>query len=416
MPFNVLVLVIALAGFSALAADLPTARPEDVGLSSERLSRISASMQRHIDHGDISGSVTLVSRRGRVAHFDARGMMDLEARKPMQRNAMFRIASMTKPITSVAVMMLYEEGRFLLEDPVSKFIPEFRAPRVVKAASSTGDCADFETVPAEREITIRHLLTHTAGLPNTGSGATRDCYRQLEAERYKDTVAAFTKSLARLPLNFQPGTAWEYGPATDVLGRVVEVVAGMSFEEFLEKRLFKPLRMVDTMFFVPPDGEQRLAVLYTPVSGKGLQPFTPRGRSWKAGGAQFVGGAGGLVSTAEDYFRFCQMLLNGGELDGIRVLGRKSVELMTSNAIGGLPFRASLPGHRFGLGFRIQTDVGESAFLGSPGTYGWDGAFNTHFWIDPKEQMIGILMLQLEPYGYLKMRQEFQVLATSALE
>ena len=398
------------------AADLRTALPEEVGLSSDRLSKISTAMQRHIDRGDISGSVTLVARRGRVAHFDARGVMDIEARKPMQRNAMFRIASMTKPVTSVAVMMLHEEGRFLLDDPVSKFIPEFRSVRVVKPGTKPAGCTDFETVPAEREITIRHLLTHTAGLPNTGSGVTRDCYRQIEAERYKDTVGAFTKALARLPLNFEPGTAWEYGPATDVLGYLVEVVSGIPLDAFLHTRLFKPLRMPDTVFFVPPDREHRLAVLYTPAGGNGLQRFSPRGRFWSAGRSRFVGGAGGLVSTAEDYFRFCQMLLNGGELDGVRVLGRKSVELMTSNAIGNLPFRASLPGHRFGLGFRVQTDVGESGFLGSVGTFGWDGAYNTHFWIDPKEQVIGILMLQVEPYGHLRMRQEFQVLATAAIQ
>jgi CubicO group peptidase (beta-lactamase class C family) len=409
--------VLAVAGIAgAVAADLPTTRPEEVGLSSERLSKIGAAMQRHIDAGDISGSVTLVARRGRVAHFEARGMMDLETHKPMQRNAMFRIASMTKPVTSAAVMMLYEDGRFLLDDPVSKFIPELRAPRVAKSRPSGGGCTDFETVPAEREITVRHLLTHTAGLANTGSNITRDCYRLLEAERYKDTAGAFTKALARLPLNFQPGTAWEYGPATDVLGYLVEVVSGMKFSEFLETRLLKPLGMTDTMFFVPPELEDRLAALYTPAAGKGLRPFSPPGRFWKAGTSQFVGGAGGLISTAGNYLRFCQMLLNGGQLDGVHVLGRKTVELMTSNAIRDLPFRSSLPGHRFGLGFRIQADVGESGFLGSPGTYGWDGAYNTHFWIDPKEQMIGILMLQLEPYGYMKIRQEFQVLATAAIQ
>jgi len=230
------------------------------------------------------------------------------------------------------------------------------------------------------------------------------------------TVADFTRQLARLPLNFQPGTAWEYGPATDVLGYLVEVVSGMTFDGFLKQRLFKPLRMQDTFFFVPPEKSSRLAVLYTHDPNGPLRVFTPPGRSWAQGSSRFLGGAGGLVSTAGDYLRFCRMLLNGGELDGARVLGRKSVELMTSNAIGNLPFRASLPGHRFGLGFRLQTDIGESAFLGSPGTYGWDGAYNTHFWIDPKEDMIGILMLQLEPYGHLRIRQEFQILATAAIQ
>jgi CubicO group peptidase (beta-lactamase class C family) len=405
-----LLLVLVTAFLPALAADLPrTAQPEEAGLSSERLDRIRRVFQRHIDQGDISGAVTLVARHNRVAHFEALGLMDIAAQKPMQKDALFRLASMTKPITSAAVLMLYEEGRFQLDFPVSRFIPEFKNARVAVRLEN----GEILTEPAQREITIRHLLTHTSGLPTRGNGLSQELFRELEGERPDITLADWTRRLARLPLNFHPGTAWEYGPATDVLGYLVEVVSGMSFDEFLHRRIFGPLRMNDTYFNVPAQKLSRVAVLYTPVTGKGLQIFNPPGRSWTK--ARFFSGAGGLASTAGDYYRFCQMLLNGGQLDGIRLLSRKTVELMASNAIGNLPYRASQPGHRFGYGVRVQVDVGESGLIGSPGTYGWDGAFNTHFWIDPKEQLIGILMLQLEPYDYLRMRHEFQVLATAAI-
>jgi CubicO group peptidase (beta-lactamase class C family) len=393
---------------SASAASLTVERPENVGLSSERLARIHTTLQRYIDRQEIAGAVSLVARHGRIAWFDSQGLIDLDSTKPMPKDAMFRIASMTKPLTSVAVMMLYEQGYFQLNDPVSKWIPEFKHMQV---AVSTG--ASYKAVPAEREITIRHLLTHTSGLssPYVSPGFLVPEYNKLVASRTPDeTVGDFTKRLAKLPLEFQPGTAWAYGPSTDVLGYLVEVISGMPLDRFFEEKIHKPLGMTDTYFFPPDEKRPRLATVYTPTkpSGIGAMPVNVRG-------TKFFSGAGGLVSTAPDYARFCQMLLNGGQLEGTRLLSRKTIELMTSNHIGPLKLWDSLPGYRFGLGFRVLTDLGESANLGSVGSYGWGGAFGTLFWIDPKEDMFGILMIQLRPYDHINIRQDFQTMATQAI-
>ena len=407
-------LLLLLCALPLLADGLPKAKPEDVGLSSERLTRIHSSIQRYIDRQEIAGAVSLVARRGRVAHLETFGVMDLETDKHMQADTIFRIASMTKPITSVAVMMLFEEGHLQLRDPVSKFIPEFKNPKVAVATRPDEiPEAAFKTVPAQREITIRDLLTHTAGLPNTYNGLTNDLYKQLVKERKpEDTVGDVTKRLAKLPLNFQPGTAWAYGPATDVLGYLVEVVSGQPLDQFFEERIFRPLGMSDTHFYPPQEKESRFATAYTPAQPKGLRVLLP-GRT--RGTRRYFSGAGGLASTASDYYRFCQMMLNGGQAGGTRFLSPKTVELMTSNHIGSLPLWASLPGYRFGLGFRVLTDLGESGNLGSLGSYGWGGAFGTYFWIDPKEQMIGILMIQVRPYSHLNIRQEFQTMAMQAI-
>src|SRR5712692_5174835 len=396
------------------ADGLPKVKPEDVGLSSERLARIRPAIQRYLDREEIAGAVSLVARRGRVAHLETFGVLDLESKKPMQPETIFRIASMTKPITSVAAMMLYEQGHFQLRDPISRFLPEFKDPKVAVARRPDEPASElFRTVPAEREITIRDLLTHTAGLPNTYNGLTIDLYNKLTRERKpEDTVGDVTKRLAKLPLNFQPGTAWAYGPATDVLGYLVEVISGQTLDRFFEERIFRPLAMTDTYFYPPEEKEPRFASSYAPAQPKGLRLLLP-GRS--RGAKRYFSGAGGLASTAQDYFRFCQMLLNGGQAGGTRFLSRKTVELMTSNHIGSLPLWSSLAGYRFGLGFRVLTDLGESANLGSLGSYGWGGAFGTYFWIDPKEEMIGILMIQVRPYNHLNIRQEFQTLAMQAI-
>lgn len=396
------------------AAGLPTGKPSDVGLSAERLARVRQTLENHAAQNHIAGAVILIARQGKIAEFDAVGQMDLASRKPMQPDTMFRIASMTKPITSVAVMMLYEEGLLRLYDPISKYIPEFKNLKVAKPTFREGE-ADFTLVPAEGEITIRQLLSHTAGLANRSSGLMREQYRKLDDSRRPDeTTGEFVKRLAKLPLDFEPGTAWEYGPATDVLGYLVEVVSGMKFDDFVRTRILEPLQMKDTYFFVPPEKLSRVAVLYHPdASGSGLEPFTPKRQSWTDGKTKFVSGAGGLVSTAADYFRFCQMLLNGGELDGRRILGRKTIELMTQNHIGKIRYES---GFRFGLGFQIQTDIGEALLPGSPGTYNWAGAYNTLFWIDPKEQLIAILMLQLTPDDYLRIPEEFHIQVMSAIQ
>jgi len=401
------------------AATLPKTRPEEAGLSAERLQRVSSLLKRYIDKGEIAGAVSLVSRRGNLVFLEAQGVMDLESRKPMQTDAIFRLASMTKPITSVAVMMLHEEGRFLLDDPISKFLPEFKNPKVAVAnAPNERHEGGYRLVPAEREISIRDLLTHTAGLASGTAGPTLDMVKKLTASRKpEDLLADYIRRLAELPLNFQPGSAWEYGPATDVLGRLVEVVSGQSLDEFFRSRILGPLGMNDTYFYLPQDRLPRLATAYAKQDGQLMKltaagPANPNGR--------FYSGTGGLAGSAEDYLRFGQMLLfNGrgkGQLDAKPLVSRKTIEMMTANQIGRIPlWQDSYRGYGFGLGFRVREDLGQSATLGTRGEYGWGGAYGTYFWIDPKEQLIGILMIQLMPYAHLNLRPEFQNVVTQAI-
>jgi CubicO group peptidase (beta-lactamase class C family) len=404
------------------AQNIPAAKPEDVGMSSERLGRIRVAMQRYIDRGLVPGTVTLVARRGRVVHFEAQGYRDVEAKAPMTTDTIFRIASMTKPIASVALMMLYEEGHFLLSEPISKFLPEFAEMKVAQIAPAGERVgAPYKLVPAARPITFKHVLTHTAGFPNSYRGITQPEFAKVvqQGRKPNDTVADSVKRLATLPLNFHPGDAWEYGPATDVVGRLVEVISGMTLDEFLKKRIFEPLKMKDTHFYLPKAKLDRFAANYQPDDKnnkkiKLVEAPNAESRYVKEPHIYFSGG-GGLVSTAADYFRFHQMMLNGGELDGSRILGRKTVELMTANHIGDMQAWLTGPGYGFGLGYRVAKDVGQTALLGSVGEYGWGGAFCTYFWVDPVEEMIGIVMTQVRPYDHLNIRQEFQVLANQAI-
>ena len=409
------VLPIAALALPLTAASLPKASPEEAGISTERLKRVHALAQRYIDRGDIAGSVALVARKGRIVHLEAQGVMDLDSKKPMRTDTIFRLASMTKPITSLAVMMLHEEGLFLLNDPVSKFLPEFKNPKVAVAnAPNERAVIGYRLVPSEREITIRDLLTHTSGLASGSGGPTLEAAKALSASRKPEaTLAEFITRLAALPLNFQPGTAWEYGPATDVLGRLVEVISGQTLDEFFKQRIFAPLEIRDTHFYLPDALLPRLVTAYEKKDGvlKKLDAPGPASRN-----GRFYSGAGGLAGTAEDYLRFCQMMLNGGHLDGKRLVSRKTVELMTANHIGRLPmWTDTLSGYRFGLGFRVREHTGEAALLGSNGSYGWGGAYGTLFWIDPKEDMVGILMIQLLPYAHLNIRPEFQNAVTQAI-
>ena len=401
---------------------LPSARPEEVGMSAERLARIRVAMQRYVDKGLVPGVVTLVARKGRVVHFDSIGFRDVEAKASMTPDTIFRIASMTKPIASVALMMLYEEGHFLLSDPISKFLPEFSKMNVAVAPVSPEDKsgARYKLVPAVRPITIRHVLTHTAGFPNSYRGITREEYATVYPRKNPDeTVADVVKRLASMPLNFQPGDNWEYGPATDVVGRLVEVISGVSLDEFLKKRIFGPLRMPDTHFYLPVSKVPRLAANYQPddKNGKKIKLVeAPNAESrWVKSPHVYFSGAGGLVSTASDYLRFAQMMLNGGELDGVRILGRKTVELTTTNHIGDLPIWLTGPGFGFGLGYSVVKDVGVTGQAGSAGMYGWGGAFCTFFQTDPKEEMISIVMTQVRPYDHINIRQEFIALANQAI-
>jgi CubicO group peptidase (beta-lactamase class C family) len=388
-----LVLLVGSLAVWPMAAATPTARPEEVGLSAERLQRVNDLIKRHIDAGTFSGAVTLVARNGRVAHLEAQGLMDIESRKPMQKDAIFRIMSMTKPIVGTSIMMMIEEGKVRLTDPVSKFIPELKDLKVavtMPAAAGPpppqGTPARFYTVPAEREITIRDLLTHTSGLV---SGGVSNVEARKVALKGKETLADYLPRLGSVPLDFQPGTRWAYSAQAgfDALAHIVEIASGLPFDRFAKQRIFDPLGMKDT-FFYPAEGNPRMATRYT-RGAKGLEKQNNPGFM---NGAYFSGG-GGLMSTAEDYLQFAQMLLNGGELNGKRLLGSKTVEVMTSVAAPDtLPGRPK--GEGYGLSVRVVHDpIARSSFM-SAGTFGWSGAYGTHFFVDPHERIVGILMTQ----------------------
>jgi len=347
-------------------------------------------LQRRIDAGDISGAVTLVARNGRVGHFETHGMMDIETRKPMAKDAIFRLASMTKPITGVAIMMLVEEGKVRLTDPVSKFIPEFKnmtvaVPRQSAPGGRGGATPQFYTVPAEREITVRDLLTHTSGLV---SGPISTAEAGKVARKPTETLADYIPRLGSVPLEFQPGSRWTYSPGAgfDTLGRIVEIASGQTFDVFLKQRVFDPLGMKDT-FFSPPEGiSARLASNYQKTA-KGLE------KQPDPGSTKYFSGSGGLRSTAEDYSQFGQMLVNGGQLNGKRLLSPRTVELMRSvyapDTLQGRP-----RGEGFGLSVRVVSDAVARNTALSNGSYGWSGAFGTHFWVDPKEKMVAIYLVQ----------------------
>jgi CubicO group peptidase (beta-lactamase class C family) len=409
------------AAQSAARSGLPAARPEEVGMSSERLARIRTAMQRYVDRGLVPGVVTLVARRGRVVYVDAIGYRDVEARAPMTADTIFRIASMTKPIASVGLMMLYEEGHFLLSDPISRFLPEFANMKVAQAAASSASSdAPYKLVPATRQITFKHVLTHTAGFPNTYRGITREEFaKNYPRKDTKETIGDAVKRLATMPLNFNPGEAWEYGPATDVVGRLIEVISGMSLDDYLRTKIFDPLKMTDTHFYLPASKLGRFAANYQPDATNGNKiklVEAPNAESrYVKEPHNYFSGAGGLASTVSDYIRFHQMMLNGGELDGVRLLGRKTVELMTTNHIGDLPVWLTGPGFGFGLGYSVVKDIGVTGQAGSAGAYGWGGAFCTYFQVDPREELIGIVMTQVRPYDHLNIRQEFMALANQAI-
>lgn len=397
---------------------MKTTTPETVGLSASRLKRLSQLMQTYIDQNKLSGIVSLIARRGEVAHFEPFGYRELATRSPMQRDTIFRIYSMTKPITTVAALMLYEQGAFQLTDPVADFIPAFKDVKVFAGPDVVG----HKLVPLHREMTIHDLMTHTAGL---SYGFYEDIpvdqmYREINFRSPQGSVGEAIDSLVKLPLVYQPGTAWRYSVATDVLGHLVERVSGQSLDQFFEARIFKPLGMVDTAFYVPEDKHDRLAEVYEPDGQGGIQLLDNHEVNRFKQARPHLSGGGGLTGTAADYLRFCHMLLNQGELDGERLLGRKTVELMTMNhlpdsfrplAIGANP----LPGYGFGLGVRVLVDVAASQALGSVGEYGWAGMAATFFFIDPAEALVGILMTQFIPSRQYPVRSQFKGLTYQAI-
>jgi CubicO group peptidase (beta-lactamase class C family) len=368
---------------------LPFAAPEDIGLSSVRLARLGTVMRGEIERGRLPGAVVLIARRGRLGYFESFGRRDPAGGAPMTKDAIFRIYSMTKPITSVAAMMLWEEGRFLLSDPIGQYLPELSD---LDVAMERG--ADIERVPAQRAITVQDLLRHTSGLTYEfrGPGAVQKMYMSAKVFSRAQSSAEQVATLGTLPLLHQPGTRWEYSRSTDVVGRLVEVLSGMPLSAFFERQILAPLGMVDTAFHVPPRHHSRLAEAFAqdPDSGAAVRLLEVRDAP------RFESGGGGLVSTAGDYARFLQMLLNGGTLDGTRLLSRKTIELMTADHLGPITGAPDLllPGHGFGLGFAVRLQAGIAQVPGSIGQYFWGGLAGTTFWVDPAEQLFALMLVQ----------------------
>jgi CubicO group peptidase (beta-lactamase class C family) len=401
-------------------------KPEDVGLSSSRLARIGDHMKRYIDAGKIAGTLTLVARRGQVAYLEPQGHLEIERRRPVTADAVWRIYSMTKPITSVGLMMLYEEGRFQLDDPVHRFIPSWQNLRVFVG----GNYPTFKTAPVERPMTIRDLLSHTSGLTYGFMERTNvdAAYRKLgvaDQTRSGYTLQDMVDTLAELPLEFSPGTRWNYSVATDVIGHLIEVISGQRLDAYLRERILEPLGMRDTGFVLEDQQAARFAANYERQGDGSLKMIdNPEQSSYRK--RSFFSGGGGLLSTAPDYFRFTSMLQNMGELDGTRLLGRKTVELMTMNhlpggqdltdlAQAGMFTETAYAGVGFGLGFSVQQSPARAQILGSAGEFAWGGAASTAFWIDPAEDLIVIFMTQLMPSSSYPLRRELRVLTYAAL-
>ena len=399
------------------------AKPEDVGLSSARLARIDDWRERIVADGKVAGATTLVARRGKVVHLASSGLADIERGTAMTPATVHRFYSMTKPLTSAAIMMLYEEGRFQLDDPITRFLPYFANQRVCTGASR----GKLETVPAERDITFRDLLTHTSGLTYgfMESTAVDALYREkgIDFGAADSSLGAVVEALAALPLIAQPGSEWNYSVSTDVLGYLVEVISGRPFAQFLHERLIDPLGMADTDFYVKPANAGRFAANYARGRDGKLALIDDPGDSRFLRPTKVPSGGGGLVSTAADYWRFCRMMLRKGELDGVRYLGRKTVELMMMNHLRGDMAAMGQPrwsestaeGIGFGLGFSVTLEPARAQIVGTPGECAWGGAASTAFWIDPAEDMAVIFLTQLMPSTTWPFRRELRVLSYQAV-
>ena len=397
--------------------------PQVVGMDAKRLERIAPIMEGFVRNNQLPGIMTLVQRHGKVVHLGKFGLMDIEAGKPMQEDALFRIYSMTKPIISVAIMMLFEEGKLSLNDPVSKFIPAFKQTKVFAGAEVLG----LKLVDQNPEMTVHHLLTHTAGLSYGWffDSPVEDLYRAAFQRAKPDRTQLLSESverLAELPLLFQPGTCWRYSMAVDVLGLIIQVVANQPLADFLEERIFQPLGMVDTAFSVPAGKVSRLAQIYTSQALYDPIPCKPE-EVWGLGDVTtpttIPSGGGGLISTLSDYLAFCSCLLNQGNYDGARLISRKTLAWMTANHMPPslMPIKAGPDtlDHGFGLGFRVTTSLGERRELSSVGEYGWGGAAQTYFWIDPAEEFIGLMMTQHLPLAPYPVQERFRNLAYQAI-
>jgi CubicO group peptidase (beta-lactamase class C family) len=403
-----------LAAFALQAADLPKAKPQEVGLSAERLERLSRTLQEYVDSGRLAGLVVLAARDGKVAYHRAFGKLDPAAGTPMPLDAIFRVASQTKAVTSTAVMILQEEGKLLIDDPISKYIPEFAPARVAVPAPGK-DAQGYATVPLKRAITIRDLLTHTAGI-SYGTGPAKEAWAAAGLSGWfladkNISIGEVIKKLAGLPFDAQPGEQFLYGYNTDILGYLVEVVSGMSLADFIEKRITAPLGMVDTHFFLPESKIGRFTPVYGVAEKGGLKLIEdPRDSFYFKGPRKCFAGGAGLLATAEDYARFLLMLQNGGELGGVRILSPKTVELMTVDHVG------SLYGPQgFGLGFWVTDRLGRNGQPGTVGSFGWGGAYHTTYWVDPVEKLVCVLMTQLLPAGDSDLHSKFRALIYQAI-
>lgn len=406
---GVLFLALCLA---ALGAELPRAAPESVGLSAARLARITQAMKDDVASGQLAGALAVVARKGKIAYWETVGMADRETGRALRDDDIFRIYSMTKPIVGVGLMMLYEEGKFRLNDPVKRHLPEMAGVKVL---------IDGERRKPKREMTVQDLMRHTAGLTYGlfGNSPVDKLYTEAGVLAGNRSIAEFVTKLGKLPLKHEPGATWDYSVAVDVQGRLIEVLSGMDLDKYLEERIFKPLDMRDTAFRVPPEKKKRLAQLYLRAGDKQSIRAAPPGRS--AGyfdyESKWFSGGGGLTSTARDYLRFAQMLLNGGKLDDARLLSRKTVELMTRNHVEGLKVGSPIlrAGYGFGLDFAVHVDPTKSGLNGSVGEYNWEGLAGTLFWVDPAEQMVGLYMIQMLPPRLGDHRLKFKRLAYQAI-
>jgi CubicO group peptidase (beta-lactamase class C family) len=413
-PFAALISLVALASLLVAA---PAQRVN--GFDPARLERIDALFQQAVDRGQLAGAIVYIARDGQPVRQKTFGRQNIEADQPMAPDAIFRIASMSKAVTSVAAMMLYEEGRFRLHDPVSKFIPGFKDAVVAVYPTAERPALPgktYATVPVKRPLQIRDLLTHTAGL-TYGAGLAEADFKAADLigwnfTQHDETIGQAINRLAKLPLHGQPGEAWQYGFATDVLGYLVEVVSGLPLDRFFAERIFTPLQMVDSCFYLPPEKAARLANVYGIEQGKLVLKESAATSLYVNGPRKCFSGGAGLLSTVHDYARLLQMLLNGGELDGVRLLSPRTVELMRSNHVGD-KYRTDMDG--FGLGFWVITDLGYSGELGSSGSYGWGSAYYPQYFVDPKERLVGFFLTQLTPTGGFDLNQRFRPMVYQAL-
>ena len=414
-----ILLAICLA-LPSLAQMAPAGTPEQVGLSTQRLDRIKAVMQEYVDRGRIAGLVTVVARAGKIVVFDTYGRMDIERNLPMRKDVIVRLASMSKAVTSVAAMILVEEGKLQLSEPVSKYIPAFKQTTVaVPPPVGTPGSGRYAIVPARREITIRDLLTHTAGISYGQGNPAEAQYKAAGILGWylgdqKDPIGRVAERIAGLPFDAQPGEKFVYGYNTDILGAVIEKASGLTLDRFFQARVFEPLKMVDSGFFLPPEKKGRLATVYSAAADgvvRAGEPGMGQGDYVEGPRTCFSGGAG-LLSTPMDYTRFLQMLLNGGELDGVRILSPKTVELMTVNHVGSLYSDGAMG---FGLGFEVIEHLGKAGRYGSVGTYGWGSAYYQRYFVDPQEKLIAVFFSQLVPAGGLDLDSKYRTLVYQSI-